>query len=73
MHFDWTINFGHIITVFGVVLSFVLWVRRLEKKFDNLSAELLVRDQKISLLWAWFKRVHKINGDEEGVLLKKDG
>lgn len=56
MVLDWTLNVGHLLTIFGGVVAAIAFWRGVDRRL--MQIELRTR-----LIWGWFKREHGINGD----------
>lgn len=55
MTFNWTVDVGNVITVVLAVCGVVVVTTR---RLDRM-------EHKLGMMWAWFKKVHHINGDTE--------
>lgn len=60
MIIDWRIDVGHLLTMLGMFIAIGVAANRrfyrLEKKLDR-------AEERMRLMWRWFKKVHKIDED----------
>lgn len=65
MTFDPTINIGNILSLIAGIATFLLYLRKLEKRMDKIDEDVRMMRREFALVWKWFKKEHNINGSDE--------